>query len=135
MPDSMHTVLVVEDEDGLRNLIRTIFRLAGFDVLSCQDGPEALDLVQARGGHIHLMVTDINLGPDMDGVELAENLRALFPSLKVLYMSGRDEAERLGSEVAGGMASFLMKPFTPRSLTERAKALLSLVPIISPSLH
>ena len=135
MQDTVHTVLVVEDEDGVRNLIRTLFRLAGFDVLSCQDGPEALDLMQTRGGNIHLLVTDINLGPDMDGMELAEDLRALHPSLKVLYISGREEEERLGREVAGGLASFLMKPFTPRSLTEKAKAMLSLVPITSPSLR
>jgi CheY-like chemotaxis protein len=133
MQDTVRTVLVVEDEDGVRNLIRTLLRLAGYDVLSCQDGPEAIDLLNARGGNIHLVVTDINLGPIMDGVELAENLRSLFPAIKVLYISGRDEEERLAREIATGQAWFLMKPFTPRALAEQVKSILAGVAAAAPS--
>ncbi|MDB5050064.1 MAG: Blue-light-activated protein [Fibrobacteres bacterium] len=133
MQDLIRTVLVVEDEDGVRNLIRTLFRLEGFDVISCQDGVEALDLMQARGGNIHLVVTDLNLGPYMDGIELAENLRTVYPSVKVLFISGEEEEGRLGREVAGGRAFFLKKPFTPRGLTEKAKAILAMAPVISVS--
>jgi two-component system cell cycle sensor histidine kinase/response regulator CckA len=133
MQDLVRTVLVVEDEDGVRNLIRTLFRLEGFDVLSCQDGPEALDLMSARGGNIHLVVTDINMGPYMDGFELAESLRAVYPSVKILYISGQEEEERMVREVARGQAFFLMKPFTPRSLTEKAKAILAMAPLTSAS--
>ncbi|MDQ3002562.1 MAG: response regulator [Fibrobacterota bacterium] len=129
MQDSVRTVLVVEDDDGIRNLLRTLFRLAGFDVISCQDGSEALDLLQARGGNVHLMVTDINLGPAMDGIELAESLRAIHPSIKILYISGREEDVRIEREVASGLAHFVMKPFTPRSLIEKAKAILDSVPV------
>jgi two-component system, cell cycle sensor histidine kinase and response regulator CckA len=133
MQDSVRTVLVVEDEDGIRSLLRTLFRLAGFDVISCQDGAEALDLLHARGGNVHLMVTDINLGPSMDGIELAESLRAIHPSLKVLYISGQDEEERMDREVAAGLAHFVMKPFTPRGLIEKAKAILASVPVTASS--
>ena len=129
MQDSVRTVLVVEDEDGIRNLLRTLFRLAGFDVISCQDGSEALDLLQARGGNVHLMVTDINLGPAMDGIELAESLRAIHPSIKILYISGREEDERMDREIASGLAQFVMKPFTPRGLIEKARGILATVPV------
>ncbi|HKP97094.1 MAG TPA: response regulator [Fibrobacteria bacterium] len=133
MQDSIRTVLVVEDEDGVRNLIRTLLRLSGFDVLACQNAEEALDLMRARGGKVNLVVTDINLGPDMDGIEMAESLRAIYPSLKVLYISGMEEQDRIVREVAGGQASFLMKPFTPGGLREKAGAMLSLVPAVTVS--
>jgi DNA-binding NtrC family response regulator len=131
MQDSVRTVLVVEDEDGIRNLMRTLFRLAGFEVLSCQDGPEALDLMRARGGNIHLVVTDVNLGLEMDGIEMAENLRAMHPGVKILYISGDDGQDRIGREVSEGRAHFLMKPFTPRGLTDKALAILAQDPITS----
>jgi CheY-like chemotaxis protein len=126
MQDSVRTVLVVEDEDTVRNLLRTLLRLAGFEVLSCQDGSEALDLLAARGGEVNLLVTDIHLGPDMDGFELADALRARQPSLKVLYISGQDEEDRIAQEVTGGSAHFLLKPFTPRKFTEKAKELVAM---------
>ncbi|MDB5104149.1 MAG: Hybrid sensor histidine kinase [Fibrobacteres bacterium] len=125
MQDMIRTVLVVEDEDGVRNLLRTLFRLAGFEVLSCQDGMEALDLMHARGGNVHLLVTDINLGPAMDGIELAESLRAIHPCLKTLYISGEDEQDRLVREIATGQSQFLMKPFRTRDLTDKALEILA----------
>ncbi len=131
MQDTMQTVLVVDDEDVVRNLIRTLFRLAGFHVLSCGSGPEALDLLQARGGNVELLVTDINLGPMMDGVELAEELRVLQPAIKVLYISGLEDMDRMGPDIAAGLAHFLMKPFKPRDITNMAKEILSLAPVIA----
>jgi two-component system, cell cycle sensor histidine kinase and response regulator CckA len=125
MSDTLHTVLIVDDEDAVRNLIRTLFRLAGYEVLSCPSGPEALDLMAARGGNVHLLVTDINLGPLMDGIELAESLRAFYPALKVLYISGMEERERLDPELAGGRAHFLQKPFKTREITAKADEMLS----------
>lgn len=127
MQDSVQTVLVVDDEDGVRNLMRMLFRLAGYNVLSCSSGAEALDLLRERGGNIHLAVTDLNLDPQMDGIELAGNLRAIHPSLKVLYISGLEEQERLGAELAAGNAYFLMKPFKTRDLTDKAREILSAV--------
>lgn len=127
--DSIKTVLVVEDEDAVRNLLRTLLRLAGYEVLSCQDGDEALDLLSARGGEVNLLITDINLGPEMDGFEVAEALRERQPSLKVLYISGVDEEDRVSGEMAAGASHFLVKPFTPRAFTERVRLLLDAVPV------
>jgi CheY-like chemotaxis protein len=119
MQDSVRTVLVIEDEDGVRNLLRTLLRLAGYEVLSCQQGEEAVDLMEARGGPLHLLVTDVNLGGGMDGFEAAARLRARQPGLKILYMSGEEDAER----AIGPSERFLPKPFTPRGFTEAVAAL------------
>jgi len=123
MEDVKPTVLVVEDNDAVRNLLGIIFRLDGFEVVACADGGEALD--RLRGGSaVQLVVTDVNLGPGMDGIDLAESMRAIFPSIKVLYVSGRDDDDRLRREIQSGQSAFLMKPFKPRDLTATARALL-----------
>lgn len=126
--DTVKTVLVVEDEDAVRNLLRTLLRLAGYEVLSCQDGDEAVDLLEARGGEVNLLITDINLGRGLDGFAVAEALRARQPSLKVLYISGEDEEGRVSREMASGASHFLVKPFTPRAFTERVRLFLDAVP-------
>ena len=123
MQDRVQTILVIEYEDAVRSLLRTLLRLAGYEVLSCQDGPEALDLMEARGGTIQLLITDVNLGNGMNGFEAARAMRARMPSLKVLYMSGEEETDRV-SESAGGAERFLLKPFTPRSFADTVRAML-----------
>jgi two-component system cell cycle sensor histidine kinase/response regulator CckA len=100
-------------------------RLAGYEVLSCQQGDEAVDLLEARGGSIQLLVTDVNLGAGMDGFEAAALLRSRFPSLRVLYMSGEEEADRHGDRAAGGSDRFILKPFTPRAFTDAVREMLS----------
>jgi two-component system cell cycle sensor histidine kinase/response regulator CckA len=123
MQDSVQTILVIEDEDTVRNLLRTLLRLAGYEVLSCQAGSEALDLMEARGGTIQLLITDVNLGSGMDGYEAAQALRSRTPSLKVLYISGEEESDRL-SGIASASERFLLKPFTPRSFTDAVRTML-----------
>jgi CheY-like chemotaxis protein len=123
MQDTVRTILVIEDEDGVRSLLRTLLRLSGYEVISCQDGPEAVDLMEARGGALHLLITDVNLGSGMDGFEAAARLRAWQPGLKVLYISGRDEADAGSGRALGTADRFLPKPFTPRGFTEAVAAL------------
>jgi DNA-binding response OmpR family regulator len=127
MQDTVRTVLVIEDEDGVRSLLRTLLRLSGFEVISCQDGPEALDLMEARGGTLHLLITDLNLGSGMGGFEAAARLRARQADLKVLYMSGRDETEAWEGRAIGPADGFIPKPFTPRGFTETVAAMVSAV--------
>ena len=124
MEDTVRTILVIEDEDGVRNLLRTLLRLSGYEVVSCQDGPDALDLMEARGGSLHLLITDVNLGSGMDGFEAADRLRARQPGLKVLYMSGRDESEAREGRSLGTGDGFLPKPFTPRGFTDTVARML-----------
>lgn len=125
MQELKHLILVVEDDEGFRNLITTILRVTGYDVVSCADAEEALALTRENGFFIHLLVADVHLGPYMDGIELAQNLRGDFPDLKVLYLSGREERMEIMREVECGLAAFLAKPFKPSAMTIRLSQLLN----------
>jgi CheY-like chemotaxis protein len=121
---SREAVLVVEDEDALRDLLCKVLGRQGYTVLAARDGREALALAGARSGPIHLLVTDCVL-PHLAGSELAWRLRARSPGLKVLYVSGYPPTEAdLPADVDSGMA-FLQKPFTTDALTILARELLT----------
>ena len=126
MQDTVRTVLVIEDEDAVRHLLRTMLRLAGYEALSCRDGDEALDLMEARGGTVHLLITDLNLGNGPDGFEIAGKLRERQPSLKVLFISGEDEGGRAMRDREPGSSEdfFLPKPFTPKAFGAAVAGLL-----------
>jgi CheY-like chemotaxis protein len=118
------TVLLVEDEDSVRALLREVLGRQGYSVLEACDGRAALAVAGAHAGPIHLLVTDCVL-PHVAGTELARRLRDRFPALKVLYVSGYPPAE--ADLPAGGDAAtaFLEKPFTPAALTTVARELLA----------
>jgi PAS domain S-box-containing protein len=81
------TILVVEDEDELREATKRIFASAGYHVLAAASGPEAIEIARNHDGPIHLLVTDIIM-PHMLGAEAAKRIRAIKPGAAVLYMSG-----------------------------------------------
>jgi len=81
------TILVVDDERVVRELVSRILRSRGYTVLEAHCGGEALRIVQEHADTIHLLLTDV-LMPDMNGPALAEQVQALRPCTKVLYMSG-----------------------------------------------
>jgi signal transduction histidine kinase/CheY-like chemotaxis protein len=81
------TVLVVEDEDALREVTRRIFTRNGYQVITAADGPEALRIARSHPGEIHLLVTDVVM-PHMLGKEVAENIRLIKPEIEVVFMSG-----------------------------------------------
>ena len=124
MQEFRPTVLVVEDEPGVRSLIVTILRLSGFDALHCADAVEAQDLMAVHGNYIQLLVTDVNLGPEEDGVELARGLQRQYAHLRVLYISGLADEGPVAAEVTAGRAQYISKPFTPRSLTDKVSSIL-----------
>jgi two-component system, cell cycle sensor histidine kinase and response regulator CckA len=124
MQEFRPTVLVVEDEPGVRSLIVTILRLSGFDALHCADTVEAQDLMAVHGNYIQLLVTDVNLGPEEDGVSLGRGLQDQYPHLRVLYISGLVDEGPVAAEVAAGRAHYIPKPFTPRSLTDKVTSIL-----------
>ena len=125
MQNLKYLILVVEDDEGFRNLITTILRVSGYDVVSCADADEALALTRENGFFIHLLVADVHLGPYMDGIELAQNLRGDFPNLKVLYLSGREANQEIIMEVANNLAAYLAKPFKPSAMTNVLTQLLN----------
>jgi two-component system cell cycle sensor histidine kinase/response regulator CckA len=117
------TILLVEDEAGVRNLAKAVLQTQGYTVLDAAQGDAALRLVGQHEGLIHLMVTDMVM-PEMSGRELAERLKPLRPNMKVLVMSGyTDKAMLHHGELDPGMA-FLQKPFTPQTLASKVREVL-----------
>jgi signal transduction histidine kinase/CheY-like chemotaxis protein len=117
------TILLVEDAERVRAVVREILEMSGYAVLEAHHGAEALELSNRHAGPIHLLVTDVVM-PQMSGRELAQRLATLRPDLKVLYMSGyTDDAIVRHGVLASGIA-FLSKPFTPDALALKVRELL-----------
>jgi two-component system, cell cycle sensor histidine kinase and response regulator CckA len=105
------TILVTEDEAGVRELARAILERLGYRVYSAANANAALDFAAGFAGTIHLLLTDIVM-PGCSGSELAQQLGSRFPTIKVLYMTGYADDKLLHSHLAGSHASILRKPFT-----------------------
>jgi signal transduction histidine kinase len=117
------TVLVVEDEDGVRAPVRRILVAHGYRVLEAPDGQVALRIAEEHTGKIDLLLTDVVM-PGMNGGELARRLGRLRPGIKVVFMSGYSaEAVATHGELSPG-AAFLQKPFSVEELTERLETAL-----------
>ena len=117
---SLGTVLVVEDEPGIRSLVRKILKRERYDVLEAGNGEDALAAAAAHSGPIGLLLTDVIL-PGIGGREVAQTLVAARADIKVVYISGftDDESVRAGEFPPGSM--FLQKPFTLSSLMSAVK--------------
>ncbi len=114
------TVLLVEDDAGLRALAQTVLEGAGFRVLDARFGEEALWVADRHEGRIDVLLTD-SVMPVMNGRELAERLLDLHPEMRVVFMSGHERDTVLGSDQG---TAFLAKPFTPDRLVETVGAAL-----------
>jgi signal transduction histidine kinase len=117
------TLLVAEDEQMVRVLIRKVLEQAGYTVLLASGGAEALQLAARHAGPIQMLVTDVVM-PGMNGRELARRLLELRPETKVLYLSGYadDAVERHGVLDPG--TAFMQKPFSPGALASRVREVL-----------
>ncbi len=111
------TILVVEDEEGLLKLTRTVLERQGYTVIASAVPSDALRAAREHAGPIHLLVTDVVM-PDMNGRDLAGNLRELHPDLKCLFMSGYPSDVITDEGVLKSGVTFLQKPFSARVLTE-----------------
>jgi len=116
------TVLLAEDDDGLRELTRTILVKNGYEVLSSAGGSEAERLCREYPGKIHLLLTDVVM-PGISGRELAATLSALRPDMAIIYMSGYADEMVTRQGVENG-THFIQKPFTPVSLTRKLREVL-----------
>jgi two-component system cell cycle sensor histidine kinase/response regulator CckA len=118
------TLLVAEDEVGIRAPLRRLLTAQGYRVLDASDGPGALEVAERHNGQIHLLLTDI-LMPGMNGGELARRLLVIRPGMRVVFMSGySDEAIDTNGILTPG-AIFLQKPFTVEELTCRLREALT----------
>ncbi len=117
-------VLVVEDDPGIRALVRKILTRQGFAVVEAAGGEEALKLAGMYSGPIRLLITDLMM-PQMGGREVSERLRAVRPDLKVIYVSGYTDDPMIRSGELPPGTVFLQKPFTLGALLDKVHTLLS----------
>jgi PAS domain S-box-containing protein len=124
LPCGGETVLVAEDEVTVRGLVVRTLRGGGYTVLEASNGAEALRLAHAHApGVIHLLLTDVVM-PELGGIALAEQLRAIYPDLKMLFMSGYTGHTTIPNEHLREGSSFLQKPFTTAALVQTVRHVL-----------
>jgi PAS domain S-box-containing protein len=109
------TLMVVEDEPALRQLVATMLAEDGYLVLEARNGRDALAVAERHDGSIDLLITDVVM-PHLTGPELAKTLQGLRPGLEVLFMSGYNDSRLVGRGLVEGTARLLVKPFTPDQL-------------------
>jgi two-component system, cell cycle sensor histidine kinase and response regulator CckA len=122
---SAETILVVEDEEGIRELLKELLEMEGYTVFCAGLGSEAVDLAGNHDGPVHLLLTDVVM-PGMSGRELAERLTAQRPDMKVLYMSGYTANVIVHHGLSGAETAFLQKPFTPGTLLAKVREVIGL---------
>jgi two-component system cell cycle sensor histidine kinase/response regulator CckA len=116
----VETVLLVEDEEVVREMAMEILQECGYQVLQAKDGNEALLLARQHAGEIHLMLTDVVM-PRMSGRELTEQLTPLRPDIKVLYMSGYTDDAIVHHGVLEEGTAFIGKPFSMEALARKVR--------------
>lgn len=117
------TILVVEDNDMVREMLTEILSGTGYRIHVASTPGEALDIARKISGEISLLLTDMVM-PDMNGMELFEQLSAEFPAMKVMYISGYTSNVSVHAGVLEEGVNFLPKPFTSKQLLDRIKKLL-----------
>jgi len=117
------TVLVVEDEDGVRGLACTILRRYGYTVLEAHSGGDALIASEQHKAPVDLLLTDVVM-PRMNGPELARRLLSIRPDMKVLFMSGYPKGAQLPYGQGASSPEFLQKPITPVVLARKVREVL-----------
>jgi PAS domain S-box-containing protein len=118
------TVLLVEDEESVRQLVRETLAARGYQVLEADDGEKALKIAASHAGPIHMLVTDVVM-PGMSGRELAKHLGQTHPQTKVLYLSGYTEDAIVHQGVLDSGTAFLQKPFTLQMLSRKVREVLN----------
>ena len=118
------TVLLVEDEESVRQLVRETLSARGYNVLEADDGQKALAIAASHTGPIHMLVTDVVM-PGMSGRELAKHLAQTHPQTKVLYLSGYTEDAIVHQGVLDSGTAFLQKPFTLQMLSRKVREVLN----------
>ncbi len=117
------TILLVDDDKEVRSAAGDFLRTRGYHVLEAASGPEAVEICKAQLGHVDVMLTDLIM-PGMKGSQLASEVAAIAPDVRILYMSGyterSDEVHALGRSVA-----FLQKPFSLKAMENKIRLLLS----------
>ena len=120
---NQETILLVEDEDAVREMTSEVLTLSGFKVIAAPDGQEALKISRSRGREVSLVLTDVVM-PGLSGPELVRELRRERPGLKVLFISGYTDKELWVGQLEEEGTAFMSKPFKPAELTAAIRELL-----------
>jgi two-component system, cell cycle sensor histidine kinase and response regulator CckA len=126
VPKVTGTILLVEDEDGVRAFIRYALEQAGYEVLDAASGHDAIRVAHDHAGPIRLLITDVVM-PGLDGHATSEQIVTLQPGIRILFLSGytNDAVVRYG--VRHELVEFLQKPFSPAALVDKVHDVLSRV--------
>jgi two-component system cell cycle sensor histidine kinase/response regulator CckA len=122
-PRGTETILLVEDDEMVRNLVRETLEREGYKVMGAADPLEAQRIAEGYRGKMQLLITDVVM-PRLNGKELAKALVERRPELKVLYMSGYTDSAIVNSGILQKEVAFLQKPFTPAALTAKVRDVL-----------
>jgi len=122
-PNGAETVLLVEDQEGIRDMVQEFLRRKGYTVLQAVDGNDALRIADEHKNPIHLLITDMIM-PNIGGAELANLLMPLRPQMKVLFMSGDPENASLGNGGIDEKVAILQKPFLLDALARKIRSVL-----------
>jgi CheY-like chemotaxis protein len=128
LTEGRETVLLVEDEAGVRNLARQALQARGYRVLEAADGEEALRLCRQYTGRIHLLLSDVVM-PRMSGRELRQQMAHLSPNTRVIFTSGYTDDAIVRHGVQQAESDFLQKPFTINGLLRKVREVLDRAPV------
>jgi signal transduction histidine kinase/ActR/RegA family two-component response regulator len=117
------TILLVEDVEAVRSVLRKILERGGYEVITANGGAEAIESLRTRVRPVDLLLTDMVM-PGMSGRELSRELVALYPELRVIFMSGHTQDAGLHHDAETGRVDFLQKPFSGSMLVDTARAVL-----------
>jgi two-component system cell cycle sensor histidine kinase/response regulator CckA len=127
LPDNIikgkETVLLVEDDQKVRDIIHTTLKKLGYKVLKASNGINALKLIKKNKVNVDLLISDIVM-PEMGGEELADNLKKRMPGVKVLFTSGYIEDQKLRQDIVQKKVNFIYKPFSFHSLANKVRDVL-----------
>jgi two-component system cell cycle sensor histidine kinase/response regulator CckA len=126
------TILLVEDEESVRELVRLTLASRGYKVLEAENGEAGLLLAESCQQHIDILITDVVM-PGIGGRELAKKLVAIRPDISVLYLSGYTEDAVIAQGTTGPKTAFLQKPFTLQSLAKKVREVLQARPTAPPA--
>ena len=123
LPESAGRVLLADDEEDVRGVVRAMLETLGYEVIEARDGLEAVETFQRRAGEIDLLILDLVM-PRLTGEAALGRIRAIAPSVPAILVSGYDESGRIREIVAAGFGGFLQKPFRRQDLGRKVRELL-----------
>ena len=118
MSEIKHTILVIEDEELLLDLLKEMLEDEGYRVLTAADGPQAVDLYRTEKEKVSLVLSDMGL-PSMGGWEVLQQLKAINPFVKVILSSGFMDSKVRQDMLSAGAKDFIQKPYMPEKVIQK----------------